>query len=257
MKQLRISAGIFLLSLFYLLLLGCKNSTDESTETKTVSDEMTTNESKDTSEVRDPYWVEQSVGGSTAEKKQQLVKKYNSLLVFHANDTMEVKQVYTATLALARNAELEPLKMRVLKESEATDDKVLVDSTIELGKRMKATLVDWSSAAEPSFSIKAMGSDEQNLSKTKEAIWQWRIEPLKAGPHKLKLSIQVILSDGDQINLPVRNIPIIIFAKKVSFATKVGNFFSNYWQWVITAILLPILIAWLTTRIRQSGEKKK
>jgi hypothetical protein len=195
--------------------------------------------------------VEQSESDGKEERKAQLVKKYSNLLVFHADDTMEVNRVYTATLALARNAALEPIKAKVLTESEAADDKVLIDSTIELGKRVKATLVDWSPSGEPSFNIRELGNDEQNLSKTKESLWQWRIEPLKEGQHKLKLAIQVTSPDGDEVNLPVRNIPILIFAKKVSFTTKVGNFFSNYWQWVITGILLPILIAFLTNWIKR------
>ena len=251
MKQFQLPVCISLLFLLNILLLSCNSASDTSTEISPASTETATDNPSDSGGSRDPYFVEQSEGNGKEEKKAQLVKKYNSLLVFHANDTMEVKQVYTATLALARNAALEPIKTKVLKESEATDDKVLVDSTIELGKRMKATLVDWSPSSEPSFHIKAMGSEEQNLSKTKESIWQWRIEPLKEGQHKLKLSIQVILSDGDEVNLPVRNIPIIIFAKKVSFSTKVGNFFSNYWQWIITGILLPIIIAFLTNWIKR------
>jgi hypothetical protein len=251
MKQFQLPVCIFPLVLLNVLLLSCNSGSETSTGISPASTETATVNPSDSLGSRDPYYVEQSEDNGKQERKAQLVKKYDNLLVFHADDTMEVNRVYTATLALARNAALEPIKAKVLKESEATDDKVLIDSTIALGKRVKATLEDWSPSSEPSFNIKELGNDEQNLSKTKESLWQWRIEPLKEGQHKLKLSIQVTSPDDGEVNLPLRNIPIIIFAKKVSFLTKVGNFFSNYWQWVITGILLPIIIAFLTNWIRK------
>jgi len=250
MNQLRIPACFFLL-FCCILLLSCSNEDSGSRENTTTTDTDVEVTTEDTSERRDPYWQQQSVGGSAAEKKQQIVKKYKSLLVFHANDTMQVNKTYLATLALARNSSLGPVKTKVLEISEATDDNVMVDTTIELGKRMKARLMDLSPNNDKSFSILQIGSDEQNLSNTKEAIWQWNIEPLKEGVHKLRLSIEVILSDDDRVNLPTKNIPVIIFAQKVSVGTKIANFISNYWQWIITAIFLPIFIAWLTNRIRK------
>jgi len=254
MKQFRIPACFFLTLILTILLLSCNSGTEE----VTTSNETTTDTSTvDTSEFRDPYWQEQSIGGSNAEKKQQLVKKYSSLLVFHADDTMQVNKTYLASLALARNAALGPIKMKVLEISDATDDNVIVDTTIQLGKRMKAKLMDLSPRNNKSFEIVQIGEDEQNLSKTNESIWQWNIEPLKEGQHKLKLSIQVILSDDDKINLPTKDIPVTIFAQKISVGTKIANFFSKYWQWIVTAIFLPIFIALLTNRIKKGSDGKK
>ena len=244
MNQFRIPACFYLLLFLCILLLSC-SSGDNSTNSELEPD------IEDTSEIRDPYWQEQTVGGNNAEKKQQLVKKYSSLLVFHADDTMQVNKTYIASLALARNSALGPVKIKVLEISDATDDNVIVDTTIELGKKMKAKLMDLSPRNEKSFLIEQIGSEEQNLNNTKESIWQWNIEPLKAGQHKLKLSIQVILSDDDRVNLPTKDIPVLIFAEKISFGAKIQNFFSKYWQWIITGICLPIFIAWLTNRIKK------
>ena len=241
--------GSLLVACIFLLagaLQSCNSGQDDTTSTPVQEDTL-----------RDPYWIDQTVGANNTEKKQQVAKKYNSLLVFHADDTMQVNNVYTATLALAKNAILDEIKEKVLDASDANDDNVLVDSTIQLGKRMKAKIIDMSPRHEPSFYIESMGEEEQNLSTSKEAYWNWKIEPLKQGQHKLKLSVQVILSDDDKINLPPRDIMVTIFATKVSFSEKVRDFFSKYWQWIITAILLPIFIAWLTNRIKRSNEPKK
>ncbi len=244
MKLLRLPV-YFLLIYFITCFYSCHSdaSADRSLE--------------DTVELDDPYMKDGAVGGNKTERKQQLAKKYNSLLVFHADDTMQVNKTYIATLALARNSALGPLKMKVLEVSDATDDNVIVDTIIQLGKRMRANLLDLGPKYDKSFRIELLGDDEQNLNNTTESYWQWNIEPLKAGQHKLKLSIQVLLGDEGEVNLPTKDIPVTIFAQKVSFIAKVGSFFSNYWQWVITGILLPILIAFLTSRIKQRGEKKK
>ena len=239
-----------------LFLVSCKNASKPDTAETAEYRPLENFEINPASDFKDPYW-DNPVAGADPGKKANLVKKFNSLLVFYADDTMEVKRVYTATLALARNATLGPIKIRVLEQSGSLDDNVLVDSTIELGKRVRASLKDVSPRDDKSFQIDQLGVDEQNLSKGKESYWQWNIEPLKAGSHKLMLSIQVILSDDDRVNLPARNIPVMIFSKKVSFFTKVENFFGSYWQWIITAILVPIVIALLNNTLKQRGEKKK
>ena len=247
---------IYFLFLPSFLWVSCKNASKADAQETTEYRPLENFEVNPTSDYNDPYW-DNPVAGADPENKANLVKKFNSLLVFHAADTMEGKKVYTATLALARNAALGPIKIRVLEQSGAPDDRVLVDSTIELGKRVRAGLRDLSPRDDKSFQIDPLGVDEQNLSKTKESYWQWSIEPLKEGPHKLILSVQVILSDDDKINLPARNIPIMIFSKKVAFFTKVGNFFDKYWQWIITAILVPVVIALLNNSLKQRSEKKK
>ncbi len=251
MKKFGIITCFFLGSLFILLWVGLNSCAKD----KSKGDGDRTQ--PDTSQFRDPYWQNEKIGGNNTERKQQFVRKYNSLLVFHADDTMQVNNTYRATLALARNMALGPLKMKVLEVSDATDDNVIVDTIIQLGKKMRANLKDLGPQDGKSFRIELLGNDEQNLYNATESYWQWNIEPLKAGQHKLILSIQVLLGDDGEVNLPTKDIPVTIFAQKVSFSAKVGNFFSNYWQWVITAIFLPILIAFFTTRIKQSGEKKK
>jgi hypothetical protein len=251
MKPFHLPVCISLLFLLTILLLSCNSASEKSPDIKPAPDEKATEAPSDSAKPRDPYFVEQSEGNGKEERKAQLVKKYNSLLVFHADDTMQVNKTYLASLALARNAALNPVKIKVLEISDATDDNVIVDTTIELGKRVKATLLDLSPKNDKSFDITQIGEAEQNLSKTKESIWQWNIEPLKAGQHKLKLSIQVIESDDNTYNLPTKDIPVTIFAQKVTTGDKIANFFSNYWQWIITGILLPIIIAFLTNWIKK------
>ena len=215
------------------------------------------NHAEDSADASEQYMKNFDVVGAS-EQKQQLVKKYNNLLVFHADDTMEVNKTYIATLALAKNADIEKLSLKVLEASDASGKNVITDTTIQIGKRMRARLLDLSPRNDRSFDITPISPDEQNLiSKTKEAYWQWNVEPLKEGNRELKLSVVVIMNDEESFGLPAKDIPVLIFAKKASFINRVGNFFSKYWQWVITGIFVPIIIAWFTTWFKQRAEQKK
>src|SRR5687768_18484463 len=101
----RCSAGLILILIAFLVLPACNNSSE------TISSETDTTGSEEL-----PGY--DNIG--TSEDKQKLVKKVNSLLVFHADDTMEVNETYIATLALARNADPESLTLKVLEASDAT-----------------------------------------------------------------------------------------------------------------------------------------
>lgn len=207
------------------------------------------------------YHADNEEGGSamppTVSRTDQLKKVYKNLLVFHADDTMEVNLPKLATLILARNESLEKATLQVLEESNATDDKIKMDTTMDFGSRMKAKLISFGgSNLDNSFEIEPLGSDEQSFRNgRKQLVWQWKITPLKEGQHELKLSVQIIEKDGEAVYLPARNIPVIIFAKKKDILTKFGEFISNKYEWILTAIFLPIFIAWLTTRLRNKGSR--
>ena len=169
---------------------------------------------------------------------------------------MKIKKAYIASLVLGKDQILADLKDEVLTTSGgAPDDKIKLDTTLEIGTRMRAKLVDMSGASNKGFDIELIGGEdgaEQNITDTrKKAIWQWKLTPLTPGQQELTLAISVIEKNGDRVTLPTRNIPVLIFAEKQSFLSQVGDFFTDTnSKWLITAICIPILIAWFTTRMR-------
>jgi hypothetical protein len=186
---------------------------------------------------------------------ETLQKKYRNLLVFHADDTMEVNKPKLAVLVLAKNESVEKLKMEVLDESNAQDEKLKTDTTMDFGSKMKAKLIPFG-GLENDFKIEPLGDDEQSFkADRKKILWQWKITPLKAGEHELKLTIQIIEKDGEAVSLPARNIPVVIFAKEEAFMSKVGNFFSTKYEWIITAVMIPLIIAFVSARVRNKSHK--
>lgn len=187
-----------------------------------------------------------------------LKRKFKNLLVFHADDTMQVNKSYLTTLIMAKNNVLGQVKTEALESSNATDNKIYLDSSFEIGTRMKAKLLDMNSSIDKGFEIENVGGPDaeiQSLGKGRDKIyWQWKITPLKEGLQELKLVVNVIEKDGETVNLPTRSIPVIIFAEKTSWTSSTGSFFAKNFQWMITAILIPLLIAYITTRIKNKAK---
>jgi hypothetical protein len=172
---------------------------------------------------------------------------------------MEVRKPKLATLVLGNNENIDKVRFEVLEEADAEKGRILADTAFDLGSKMKARLISFgSSKTDNSFEIEPLGDEVQTFKKDRKRIlWQWKITPLKPGEQTLKLSVQIIEKDGEVVSLPARNIPVVIFAKPEKFFTRVGNFISNKYEWILTAIFLPILLAWFTTKIKNKPAANK
>jgi hypothetical protein len=184
-----------------------------------------------------------------------LKRRFKNLLVFHADDTMKINKSYLATLILGKDQVFGDLKTEVLDNSGASNDEIKQDTTLDIGTKMRARLIDMSGATNKGFTIELIGGEDaatQSMTeKRKKVTWQWKLTPQAAGLQELKLSINIIEKDGETVNLPVRNIPVMIFAEKEDFLTMTGNFFKNdSTKWILSAILIPVFIAWFTTKMR-------
>ena len=183
-----------------------------------------------------------------------LKRKFKNLLVFHADDTMQIKKSYLTTLIMAKNNVLNDVKTEVLESSAASDDKIYLDTTFDAGTKMKARLIDMNGSTEKGFEIEMLGGEESQVQgfnqKRDKIYWQWKITPLKAGIQELKLIVNVIEKDGETVNLPTRSIPVVIFAEKRSFLSAAGDYWQRNYQWLLSAIAIPIIIAIVTTKLK-------
>lgn len=180
-----------------------------------------------------------------------LKKRFKNLLVFHVDDTMEVKRPKLATLILSKDESIANVKLQVLDESNATDDNIKTDTSMDFGSKMKAKLVPFGgNKIDDNFEIEALGDGIQSFkTDRKKIIWQWKVTPLKPGQQELKLSVQIIEKDGEAVSLPARNIPVIIFAKNESFFSKAGDFFTDKYEWII-GLIVTIIVAYIGGRAR-------
>ena len=189
----------------------------------------------------------------------KLQHRFKNLLVFHANDTMQINKSYLATLILGTDQVLEELKTEILETDGSPNDDIKQDTSFEMGTTMKARLIDMSGAGNKGFTIELIGGEEaatQSITeKRKKVIWQWKLTPQAPGLQELKLSVNVIEKDGEVVNLPARNIPVVIYAEEEGFFTTIGSFFkSENTKWLLSGILIPVFVGWYTMG-RQNKKK--
>ena len=192
-----------------------------------------------------------------------LKRRFKNLLVFHADDTMKIKKAYIATLILGKDQVYGTIKEEVLESSNARadDENVKRDTTFEIGSKMRARLIDMSGAVNKGFDIELIGGEDaavQSITeKRKKAIWNWKLVPQTPGQQELKLAITVIEKDGESVTLPTKNIPVLIFAEPETIMESVGNFFkSDSTKWILSAIIIPIFLAWITSKIKYRHDIK-
>ena len=188
-----------------------------------------------------------------------LKRRYKNLLVFHADDTMKIKKSYIATLILGKGQVYGDLKDEVLESSGATDDKIKHDTTIEIGNTMKARLKNVNSL-DKGFDIEFVGDEEGAVQRItdrrKKLRWQWRLTPLLPGQQNLSLEITLTEKDGQKVNLPIRDIPIVIFAEPETVMSKVGTFFEKNFQWMLATLLIPLFMGWYNARMRHKFDRR-
>lgn len=192
---------------------------------------------------------------NSSDAVQNLKKRYKNLLVFHAADTMKIKKSYIATLILGKDQVLGELKAEVLENEKDKNAEIHKDTVIDFGSKMKARLIDMSGADNKGFIIELIGGEEaatQSITgKRKKVYWQWKLTPQTPGQQELRLSINIIEKDGETVNLPGKDIQVMIHAE--------GNFFSGFLsffndkdniKWILATLLIPIFVAWLSSRMR-------
>lgn len=272
-----ISPIFFSLVLFAISLTGCNNDTTDPGKTSStditeaalpkgksvIEEDINNNNNNNTGTI--PLGNNTSPDNNTnntipvlESKEGYLKKKFKNLLIFHAADTMVVNKPVLATLILSKNESIANLSVKVLEESnaKAADTAIITDTAIEFGTKMKAKLVAFGgSKADNSFEIEALGNDVQSFKTERKQIrWQWKVTPLKPGQQELKLYIQIIEKDDNEVNLPAKPIAVIILVKPESYLSQVGGFLHDQYQWII-GIAVAIITAMISGRARNKNYK--
>jgi hypothetical protein len=163
-------------------------------------------------------------------------------IVFNVPSTMALAQSYEIKLLLSASRSLEELQKELPGKIEGAE--------IRIAPKMEARLTG------QDFTISAVKPEIQGVSGQETTEWEWEVRPLSSGAHQLHLTINVILF----VNGVETPRSITTFDKKitveVSLGQRVFSFIANNWQWLWTAVLIPV-VAWLwkKKKTRQAGAK--
>jgi hypothetical protein len=158
-------------------------------------------------------------------------------IIFNVPNKMVLAQSYEINLLLSATKSLEELRKELPGKIEGAE--------IRIAPKMEARLTG------QDFAIIAVKPEVQGVSGQETTEWEWEVKPSSSGSHQLHLTINAILS----VNGVETSRSITTFDRKitieVSFGRVVLNFITNNWQWLWTAILIPVA-AWVWKKKRKS-----
>ena len=101
------------------------------------------------------------------------------------------------------------------------------------------------------FKIQAVSDERQPVSRRDITRWRWEIEPVRTGRQRLHLTVSAIVNvGGTESTYTVQTFERVLEID-VAWSDRVSGFLSGNWQWLWTAILLPVG-AWLLQRRRRA-----
>lgn len=184
------------------------------------------------------------------DKSAEIKDKPNLGLVAHSiPNSMQVGKIYTVKLRISKeNNKMKLLDGDGVSISDNIDSKITIAS-IRVEPIMSAKLISDSSKV----SIQQTSTLVQNIEEEGFTEWEWRIMPVKGGDILLKLVVSVIVeSETGKVK---KDIPVYseVVNVKSNIKFNIENFIKDYWQWLITTIIIPF-IGWLYKRRKKDNE---
>lgn len=100
----------------------------------------------------------------------------------------------------------------------------------------------------PAFDVNPITPTRQILQNTETNTWKWTLRPKNAGKHLIDITvIAVVEAEGARVENTLltykRQVQIEITTRQL-----LSQWFSQYWQWLATTIVIPLLLWWFKSR---------
>lgn len=151
-------------------------------------------------------------------------------ILYNVPGSMALEESYEIKLLLSPSKSLDELQKELPGKTEGAQ--------IRIANKMEARLTG------QDFTITAVSPEIQGVSGQETTEWDWEVKPTSGGLHNLHLTINVILLiNGNETPRSIKTFDKQITVQ-VGFGHVVSSFIANNWQWLWTAVLIPIA-AWL------------
>jgi hypothetical protein len=141
--------------------------------------------------------------------------------------------------------------------NEELESNIEID-TIPLGSQMKIEIIDLSPGEDQNFEISNIGEKSQIIGNDLTPVWEFKITPLKTGEMSIgiKPTIGIVKdSNGELETFGLRTIKKRVNVE-ASFGYRIKRFVSSYWQWLMTALIIPMWF-YFRSRILKALRKNK
>lgn len=155
-------------------------------------------------------------------------------IAFDSPEAMEQGDITVPELRLSLEFSLEDLV------SEIDTKNVLTEAEILVTREVVARLTNPSRG----FTVEEITPRKQVVRRQGQNIWKWSVTADKPGEHPLFLTINSLIRTPIGVNnVEIQSFQrqISVSVKPISWSERVATFIREHWQWLATAILLPLI----------------
>ena len=148
-------------------------------------------------------------------------------IFYNIPDTMKFYNSYTITVRIT--------KSHIISNMTNNLTGIIKQTIIPVTENMEVKLIDVNNA----FTIVPNNSGIQLIDEdsTTYTQWEWDVKPIKAGNNKLKIIVAIIKNDSRKETVYEDTILV-----KSNIFLSIKLFIIEYWQYLISTILLPFII---------------
>ena len=172
-------------------------------------------------------------------------------LVAHSvPEKMEVGKTYTIKLRISKeNNKIQLINGNGVSIADANIDSKITIASIRVEPVMSAKLISDSSK----MIIQSTSTLIQDIEKEGFTEWGWRVTPIKGGNIFIKIMVSVIVeSENGTItkDIPVYDEVVVV---KSNYIFTIKGFIKEYWQWIMTTIIIPFIV-WFYNRRKKKNK---
>ena len=172
------------------------------------------------------------------------------LVAYSVPDKMVVGKTYSVKLRISKeNNKIQLINGNGVSIAETNIDSKITIASVRVEPVMSARLISDSSK----MIIQTTSTLIQDIEKEGFTEWQWRLTPIKGGDIFLKIMVSVIVeSEG---GTTTKDIPVYdeILVVKSNYIFTIKGFINEYWQWLMTTIIIPFIIWFYNKRKKKKN----
>lgn len=188
-------------------------------------------------------WIPDVENMDIIDKTKRDTSSSKGTIAYSVPSNMIVGKQYPIKVRITKEKGKEINKTLVLGDREIPISDVTLDSKITIENiRVERTMTAQLLSEDGAFKISKMNTDSQVIEDAGYTEWSWIVVPINSGDNYLKMIIKIKVVSGKEIYYK----DIVVFEKNIKVKTNVSlgvkSWISQYWQWLMTTIIIPLVI---------------
>jgi len=180
----------------------------------------------------------------------------DGVIAYSVPSEMMVGKRYPIKVRISKEKTKEAKTTLVVGERNISINDVELDSKVTIENiRVEKTMTAQLMSENSSFEITSLSTETQNIEDKGYTEWSWVVVPLKSGHSYLKMIVKVKIRTGGQVSYK----DIVVFDKNIEVKTNISagfqSWLSEYWQWLLTTIFIPLIIFFYKNRKKKKSEE--